>query len=84
MIFQLWGPIEFKQVLATKGLTFDDFENTQKAKEAADVSVNAFKEEYPSKLPLHPDQIFPDMPVLDSFWYAEYTGTHGCTSLLHM
>ena len=71
-------------MLATKGLTFDDFENTQKAKEAADVLVNAFKAKYPSKLPLHPDQIFPDMPVLDSFWYAEDTGIQGCTSLLHM
>lgn len=71
-------------MLATKGLTLDDFENTQKASDAADVLVNAFEAKYPSRLPLHPDQIFPDMPLLDSFWYAEYTGIHGCTSLLHM
>ena len=71
-------------MLASKGLTPEDFEDKEKANEATDVLVNAFKAKHPSKLALHPDKIFPDHSMLDSFWYAEYTGIQGCTSLLHM
>ena len=71
-------------MLASKGLTPEDFEDKQKASEAADVLVKAFQSKHPSVLALHPDKIFPDIPMLDSFWYAEYTGIQGCTSLMHI
>jgi hypothetical protein len=64
-----------KQVLVTKGLDFSDFASTEEAYKAADVLIAKFQERFPDKVALHPDQSpAPDMPQLDSFWYAEYKG----------
>jgi len=64
-----------KQVLVTKGLDISDFGSTEEAYKAADIVIARFKERFPDKVALHPDQSpAPDMPQLDSFWYAEYKG----------
>ena len=63
-----------KQVLATKGLGFEDFATTAEANAAADALIQQFQEKFPGKVAAHPDQLYPNTPQLDHFWYAEFKG----------
>ena len=63
--------------MATKGLTVQDFQTQEEAFKAADDLIKLFQEMYPDLKEKHPDQLFPDMPQLDSFWFAEFKGMQG-------
>ena len=64
-----------KQILATRGLGYEDFKDVAEATAAADALIQQFQEKYPEKVAEHPNNIFPGTPQLDQFWFAEFKGT---------
>ncbi len=66
-----------KQVLATRGLGFEDFKDVPEAISAADQIIKQFQSRYPEKVTAHPDWIYTGLPQLDQFWFAEYKGILG-------
>ena len=63
-----------KQVLQTKGLTESDFKDTTEAFAAADAVIAQYQTAFPKKREYNPDIIFPQMPQLDQFWFADFKG----------
>ena len=68
-------------MLATKGLVIADFPGVKEANAAADELIKEFQIQHPRLEGLHPTKLYPDMPMLDAFWFAEFTGILCSTSL---
>ena len=68
-------------MLATKGLVIADFPGVKEAYAAADELIKEFQIQHPRLEGLHPTKLYPDMPMLDAFWFAEFTGILCSTSL---
>ena len=68
-------------MLATKGLVIADFAGVKEAYAAADELIKEFQIQHPRLEGLHPTKLYPDMPMLDAFWFAEFTGILCSTSL---
>ena len=66
------------EILATKNLNVSNFASAQEASDAADQLVQLQARLKPELLELFPAKLFPNMPVLDQFYYINEKGICVC------
>lgn len=65
------------EVLDCNKLKVEHFKDQEQAFKAADLIVATQREKFPAIASHYPDQIVPQMPILDLFYYASHKGTWG-------